>query len=92
MPFPQPIDDGGADHLKVGMVLTPIPLWTTTGSEVCLATHPGRSVIAIYPWTGRPGHPNPPDWDVIPGAHGSTPELDGFSSMNSQDAAWRFSA
>ncbi|MEX1059684.1 MAG: redoxin domain-containing protein, partial [Methyloceanibacter sp.] len=27
---------------------------------------------------GRPGHPNPPDWNVIPGAHGSTPELEGF--------------
>jgi peroxiredoxin len=32
----------------------------------------------MYPWTGRPGSPNPPDWDVIPGAHGSTPELEGF--------------
>jgi peroxiredoxin len=35
-------------------------------------------VVIVYPWTGRPGHPNPPHWDDIPGAHGSTPELEGF--------------
>ncbi|HYD15827.1 MAG TPA: peroxiredoxin, partial [Hyphomicrobium sp.] len=32
----------------------------------------------IYPWTGRPGLPNPPHWDDIKGAHGSTPEAEGF--------------
>ena len=50
----------------------------TNGSDVCLATLAGRSVIVVYPWTGRPGLPNPPGWDDIPGAHGSTPELEGF--------------
>ena len=50
----------------------------TDGSNVCLAALGGRSVIAVYPWTGCPGHPNPPGWDDIPGAHGSTPELEGF--------------
>jgi peroxiredoxin len=38
----------------------------------------GRSLVLVYPWTGRPDHPNPPNWDDIPGAHGSTPELEGF--------------
>jgi peroxiredoxin len=45
----------------------------------------GRTIIIVYPWTGRPGAPNPPDWDEIPGAHGSTPELEGF-----RDAASAF--
>src|SRR5262249_16044962 len=45
------------------------------------STLPVRSVVAIYPWTGRPGHPNPPNWDIIPGAHGSTPELEGFPDL-----------
>ena len=67
-----------ADHLTPGMALPPISMLATDGSEICLATLPGRSVIAVYPWTGRPGYPNPPDWDDIPGAHGSTPELEGF--------------
>jgi peroxiredoxin len=77
----QVIDDGGADHLRAGMGLSPILLPGTEGSDVCLATLPGRGVVAIYPWTGRPGQPNPPDWDLIPGAHGSTPELEGFRNL-----------
>lgn len=64
-----------------GMVLPEIDLPATNGSEGCLATRSGRSVVAIYPWTGRPGHPNPPDWDIISGAHGSTPELEGFRDL-----------
>lgn len=67
-----------ANHLTPGMALPAISLPATDGRDVCLATNPGRSVIAVYPWTGRPGYPNPPDWDDIPGAHGSTPELEGF--------------
>ena len=39
---------------------------------------PDGASSSSIPWTGRPGHPNPPDWDDIPGAHGSTPELEGF--------------
>jgi peroxiredoxin len=53
---------------------------------VCLATLPGRSVVAVYPWTGRPGEPNPPDWDGISGAHGSTPELEGFRDLSERFA------
>ena len=40
--------------------------------------------MAVYPWTGRPGHPNPPNWDDIPGAHGSTPELEGFRDRHAE--------
>jgi peroxiredoxin len=42
---------------------------------------PGTNALIVYPWTGRPGLPNPPNWDVIPGAHGSTPELEGFRDL-----------
>jgi peroxiredoxin len=28
-----------------------------------------------------PGRPNPPHWDDIPGAHGSTPEFEGFRDL-----------
>jgi peroxiredoxin len=61
-----------------GAAVPSIRLPATAGPPVCLAETPGRSVLLIYPWTGRPGLPNPPDWDAIPGAHGSTPELEGF--------------
>lgn len=76
--FPQPIDDGAVAHLKAGTTLPLLALPATDGSVVDLAALPGRSILIVYPWTGRPGHPNPPDWDIIPGAHGSTPELEGF--------------
>jgi peroxiredoxin len=85
--FPRPMDDGGADHLKPSLKLPSLVLPATDGSEVCLAGLPGRSVVAVYPWTGRPGHANPPDWDLIPGAHGSTPELEGFRDLSSAFAA-----
>ncbi|CAN0500481.1 unnamed protein product, partial [Phaeothamnion confervicola] len=41
----------------------------------------GRSILFFYTWTGRPGVPNPPGWDEIPGAHGSTPELEGIRNL-----------
>ena len=72
------MSEGVADHLEPGAKLPPLALPSTAGRDVCLARLAGRSVIAVYPWTGRPGRPNPPNWDDIPGAHGSTPELEGF--------------
>ncbi|MEM7398542.1 MAG: peroxiredoxin [Pseudomonadota bacterium] len=65
-------------QLTPGMPLPVITLPATDGSRMSLATLSGRSVVAVYPWTGQPGIPNPPGWDDIPGAHGSTPELEGF--------------
>ena len=65
-------------HLRAGAKLPDLALPTTDGTDLSLFTCRGRSVVAIYPWTGRPGQPNPPHWDDIPGAHGSTPELEGF--------------
>ncbi|MEZ5829211.1 MAG: redoxin family protein [Hyphomicrobiales bacterium] len=71
-------DSGEASHLAPGMALSRVTLPATDGTDVCVATLPGRSLVMVYPWTGRPGVPNPPDWDDILGAHGSTPELKGF--------------
>jgi peroxiredoxin len=58
-----------------------IALPATSGRSVSFATLPGRVVVFCYPWTGRPGLPNPPNWDDIPGAHGSTPEAEGFRDL-----------
>lgn len=66
------------DHLRPGLALPSVSLPTTEGVEIFLATLPGRSLVIVYPWTGRPGEPDPPNWDDIQGAHGSTPELEGF--------------
>jgi peroxiredoxin len=68
--------------LKAGTKLPAIALPATSGELIDLASLPGRSIVAVYPWTGRPGLPNPPRWDDIPGAHGSTPELEGFRDLH----------
>ena len=67
-----------AGHLKPGTRLPPFALPATDGRQVDLVALAGKTLLIVYPWTGRPGHPNPPDWDALPGAHGSTPELEGF--------------
>ena len=72
------LNDAGADHLQPGTRLPSFALPATSGSNLDLAALAGRSIVLVYPWTGRPRHPNPPDWDVIAGSHGSTPELEGF--------------
>jgi peroxiredoxin len=72
------LDAGGAAHLKPGMALPSLPLPATDRATVDLAACSGPSLLIVYPWTGRPGQPNPPNWDDISRAHGSTPELEGF--------------
>src|SRR5262249_54198736 len=75
-------DDGGARHLRRGQRMPSLDLPTTSGGSVNLARLPGLAIVYCYPWTGRPGLPNPPDWDDIPGAHGSTPEAEGFRDLH----------
>ncbi|HJU33375.1 MAG TPA: peroxiredoxin [Hyphomicrobiaceae bacterium] len=75
-------DDDGASHLKRGRRLPDIPLPTTGGRTISFARLAGRAVVYCYPWTGAPGVPNPPAWDDIPGAHGSTPQTEGFRDLH----------
>jgi peroxiredoxin len=76
------------DSLPSPMRLPSVALPATNGSQVCLAELPSRAVLIVHPWTGRPGHSNPPGWDEIPGAHGSTPELEGFRDLAPAFAAY----
>ena len=71
-------DDGAARHLVTGLELPDIALPSSRGELVNLSTRRGAAVVYVYPWTGRPGVADPPGWDDIPGAHGSTPETEGF--------------
>lgn len=70
-------------HLRRGLKVPEIALPSTTGAPVSLARHAGWSVVYCYPWTGRPGRPDPPNWDDIPGAHGSTPQTLSYASLYS---------
>ncbi len=83
---PPPVDDGAARHL-VGLALPDLALAATTGGAVNLRRRAGAAIVYVYPWTGRPGLADPPGWDDIPGAHGSTPETGAF-----RDSYRRFQA
>jgi peroxiredoxin len=75
--LPVPVDDGAAKHL-VGARLPDFALNATNGTAVNLSRLPGRTVVYVYPRTGRPGQPLPTGWDAIPGARGCTPQSCGF--------------
>jgi peroxiredoxin len=83
---PQAASDEDAFRLAPGTKVPPVALPATDGRAVDLAALQGRSVVVVYHWTGRPGVPNPPDWDEIPGAHGSTPEFEGFRDRHADFA------
>jgi|SRR5215471_5984999 len=75
--LPVPEDDGAARHLT-GMRLPSLPLAATDGAQVDLGKLAGRTVVYIYPRTGRPGVAIPEGWDAIPGARGCTPQSCSF--------------
>ena len=75
--LPVPVDDGAADHLT-GLALPDIALAATDGSRVNLSRLSGRTVVYIYPRTGRPGQAMPTGWNGIPGARGCTPQSCSF--------------
>lgn len=73
-----PEDDGAADHLP-GLRLPEIELPTSDGNTVHLhELGAGRTVIYLYPLTGRPGVDLPEGWDAIPGARGCSTEACDF--------------
>ena len=78
-----PIDDGACDHLT-GMRLPSISLPSTAGHTVNLASLPGRTVVYLYPRTGRPDKDPPQGWNEIPGARGCTPESCAFRDHNAE--------
>jgi peroxiredoxin len=76
--LPVPEDDGAADHLP-GLAAPHVSLPSTSGETVELDDlGPGRTVLYVYPLTGRPDRDLPEGWDSIPGARGCTPEACDF--------------
>ncbi|WP_431278887.1 MerR family transcriptional regulator [Leifsonia poae] len=76
--LPRPEDDGAADHLP-GIRMPSLHLPTSDGAGVTLAElGPGRTVVYLYPLTGRPGVDLPDGWDAIPGARGCSTEACDF--------------
>ncbi len=79
--LPVPVDDGRGRHLT-GLAVPSIALQATTGERIDLSAVRGRAVVFAYPRTGQPGQPPlTPDWDLIPGARGCTPETCAFRDL-----------
>jgi len=82
--LPIPVDDGAAAHLPGLRLPDGLLLASTGGQPVDLAERSARrrTVVFAYPRTGRPGEaPLVPEWDLIPGARGCTPEACAFRDL-----------
>ncbi|MFI7360915.1 MerR family transcriptional regulator [Streptomyces sp. NPDC050149] len=76
--LPAPEDDGSAAHLP-GRTVPPVELPDTAGGIVPLHDlGEGRSIVYVYPLTGRPDTDLPEGWNTIPGARGCTSEACDF--------------
>jgi peroxiredoxin len=84
--LPVPVDDGACAHLP-GLTLPAVPLPSTAGRLVALAGLPGRTVVYVYPRTGRPDQDSPRGWNGIPGARGCTPQSCAFRDHHAELAA-----
>ena len=84
--LPVPVDDGRAAHLA-GARLPSIGLEATAGGHVDLSTISGQAVVFAYPRTGQPNAaPLVPDWDLIPGARGCTPQTCSYRDLAAEFA------
>ena len=82
--LPVPVDDGAADHLS-GRAAPRVSLPSTSGVHVALdELGPGRTILYIYPLTGRPDTDLPEGWDSIPGARGCTSEACDFRDHHAE--------
>lgn len=82
--LPSPDGDGNVAHLA-GMRMPRVTLAASDGLAVRLdALGPGRTVLYLYPLTGRPGVDLPEGWDAIPGARGCTAEACGFRDHHAE--------
>lgn len=77
--------DSDGIRARLGKTLPPVTLGASDGSMVRLdALGSGRTVLYVYPLTGRPGVDLPQGWDAIPGARGCTAEACGFRDHHAE--------
>ncbi|MET9493145.1 peroxiredoxin [Nocardia sp. NPDC006630] len=76
--LPVPADDGAAAHLP-GLRMPSLILDSTDKVTIDLGMMvTGRTVVYLYPMTGRPDIELPAGWNAIPGARGCTAEACDF--------------
>ena len=76
--LPVPDDDGACNHLT-NFTIPPISLPNQDGNLLRLnRLDTFKIVLYCYPMTGRPDRSLPPNWDLIPGARGCSPQTCDF--------------
>ena len=88
--LPVPADDGACDHLT-GVKMPSLSLQSTKGGYVDVAeVSSNKAVFFFFPAAGRPGVPDPPGWNEIPGARGCTPQICSFRDLTGEFRELRF--
>lgn len=83
----EPVGRGDHEQLDYlnGRRLPGLALPATTGETVRIDDlRTGRTVLYLYPLTGRPDRDLPEGWKTIPGASGCTPQACGFRDHHRQ--------
>src|SRR2546428_10602499 len=82
--LPVPKDGGAATHLR-GAAVPSLALASTSGASIDLARLAAApAVLFFYPRTGGRGKSSGPEWDLIPGARGCTPQGCGFRDLHAE--------
>ncbi|MEJ7570111.1 MAG: peroxiredoxin [Gaiellaceae bacterium] len=77
---PAPVDDGACDGL-VGKKVPSLVLESSRGPLDIAVLAAGRLVLYVYPRAGREERP---EWDLIPGARGCTPQACSFRDHSAE--------
>jgi peroxiredoxin/DNA-binding transcriptional MerR regulator len=82
---PSPVRGSADPQDLVGTMVPPLDFYATDGRPVDLgALGPGRSVVFVYPFTGRPGVDLPSSLLEIVGARGSTEQASWFRDHHAE--------
>jgi peroxiredoxin len=68
----------------IGAPLPDLSLPSTAGGAVALARLATRTVLYVYPMTGKPGVSLPDGWELLPGARGCTAEACAFRDHHAE--------
>ncbi|MFB7879151.1 redoxin family protein [Nocardia sp. NPDC056064] len=82
---PAPSAEAGPATRLLGLPTPALTFPATDGSEIDLAAlGDGRTVVYLYPLTGRPDTDLPTGWTSIPGARGCTAQACGFRDHHAE--------
>ncbi len=89
-PYPAPVDDGAARHLVPGLRMPDVSLPSTRGGETSVARLPDCRAVRLSVDRATGSLQSAELGLTFPGAHGSTPEAEGFRDLDPSSVPWTF--